>query len=511
MWVRVYYHIVRATNGTGGFDPNQLSSLTTRLNKDYNKYGILFSYKGFEYIDDSQFYNMDASLGSTIFYKNRQADAVDVYLVNSYIPASGEVAISGCAQYLPSTALLCVNAAALGILSHEMGHCLGLFHTHRGANYGPSPETGGTTCEEMINGSNCNSCGDYMCDTPASPNLQYFSNSNCQYTGSFTQNGQPFNPSVNNIMSYAPDNCRTVFSQQQVYAMKNTLNSSSARETGVAETTISGPAVVCGSASFNCSNVRAGYAVVNWSSSNPGIASINSSGVVTRNSDGVVTLTASIANNGHTYFVSKDVYVGVPPALSGTYQYGTFVYAVNNPSTGIGVSNSTPNITINLQQSAPSISFVWATVSSGGSSSFSPNGPNASLYLAGGAYRNISCYPTNACGNGPTTTFNCYNYSGGFRLVASPNPTSLDLTVTATDVLTEQEALDLLKSDRLLLTDDLKKVDLVLYDKNGVVVAKGKFTDKKVKFNTQSVPNGTYYLHVGEGANVIKLQIMILH
>ena len=293
--------------------------------------------------------------------------------------------------------------------------------------------------------------------------------------------------------------------------MKNSLASSSARENNIAETIINGSNAVCGSAGYSCSNVRAGYSVVGWSSSNTGIASVDQSGTLTRVGDGLVTLTASIASNGHTYFITKDVAVGSPAALSGTYRYGPSVYAINNPSTGIGVSNSTPSITISLQQASPTTSFVWATVSSGGSSSFSGNGPNASLYLSGGAYRNISCYPTNACGNGPTTTFNCYNYSGSYRMVASPNPTSGDLMVTATEVLTEQEALSLIKTNQLLITDDLKKVDLLLYDKNGGIVQKGKLTEKKLKFGTQSVPNGVYYLHIVEGATSMKVQIQIQH
>ncbi|MBD8489821.1 T9SS type A sorting domain-containing protein [Echinicola sp. CAU 1574] len=70
------------------------------------------------------------------------------------------------------------------VSSHEMGHCLNLFHTFQGTMAG----TPG--CAEAINGSNCNSCGDLVCDTPADD-------------GFGTTFG--FNPDLTNIMSYYPD------------------------------------------------------------------------------------------------------------------------------------------------------------------------------------------------------------------------------------------------------------------------------------------------------------------
>ncbi len=63
------------------------------------------------------------------------------------------------------------------LMSHEMGHCLGLWHTH----HGTSPESGQdcngnslsdtNECCELVNGSNSASCGDYVGDTDADPRL----------------------------------------------------------------------------------------------------------------------------------------------------------------------------------------------------------------------------------------------------------------------------------------------------------------------------------------------------
>lgn len=65
--------------------------------------------------------------------------------------------------------------------SHEIGHCLDLLHTHQGT------QPGSAGCAENINGSNCNTCGDEICDTPAD-------------NGNGVVNG--YTPDLRNLMSY---------------------------------------------------------------------------------------------------------------------------------------------------------------------------------------------------------------------------------------------------------------------------------------------------------------------
>ena len=52
---------------------------------------------------------------------------------------------------------------ATSTVAHEMGHCLGLYHTHNGTG-----DNNGTP--ELVNGSNSSTAGDYITDTPADPN-----------------------------------------------------------------------------------------------------------------------------------------------------------------------------------------------------------------------------------------------------------------------------------------------------------------------------------------------------
>jgi hypothetical protein len=91
------------------------------------------------------------------------------------------------------------------ILAHEVGHNLGLLHTH---------ET--SSGFEYVDETNCATAGDAVCDTAADPNLSGKVNSKCEYIATNKDpNGQYYNPPVNNVMSYTVDSCRKVFTSQQ--------------------------------------------------------------------------------------------------------------------------------------------------------------------------------------------------------------------------------------------------------------------------------------------------------
>ncbi|MCB0760874.1 MAG: hypothetical protein KDC12_05075 [Flavobacteriales bacterium] len=98
------------------------------------------------------------------------------------------------------------------ILAHEVGHALGLPHTHGYTNNG--------TTNELVDGSNCETAGDHFCDTPADPNLLNYINSSCVYTGTLTDaNGDFYTPNTHNLMSYTYSHCPDHFSPMQCERM----------------------------------------------------------------------------------------------------------------------------------------------------------------------------------------------------------------------------------------------------------------------------------------------------
>lgn len=86
-------------------------------------------------------------------------------------------------------------------MAHELGHYFGLFHTFE-------RNTNGV---ELVNGSNCSSAGDLICDTPADPSGTAVADSNCDLDPAIADNnGDYYTPSICNIMSYYNNACNGI-------------------------------------------------------------------------------------------------------------------------------------------------------------------------------------------------------------------------------------------------------------------------------------------------------------
>ncbi len=90
-------------------------------------------------------------------------------------------------------------------LAHEIGHFFGLQHT-----FGKDVKPFST--DELPAGENCFNSSDWLCDTPADPNILI---RNCNEN----LEKSPFKPLLNNYMSYYPNICKNAFTKEQSIVM----------------------------------------------------------------------------------------------------------------------------------------------------------------------------------------------------------------------------------------------------------------------------------------------------
>lgn len=217
--IRVVAHIVRRTNGTGGMTMSELNTAMSILNQDYNPHNICFTLVNQDYINNDSYY--DGAINISIFSVNSTANAIDMYFLPNTCPTPGGRAQNIVAKAFVSGGTWTTNPPnavvnTSHIISHEMGHCLGLFHTHHGTyNEGTLGE-----CAELVNGSNSSTCGDFVTDTPADPHLGFNVSTSCNWLGSGTDaNGYPYNPNTNIIMAYTNPTCMQLFTVGQKQRM----------------------------------------------------------------------------------------------------------------------------------------------------------------------------------------------------------------------------------------------------------------------------------------------------
>jgi hypothetical protein len=211
-------HIVRRSNGTGGLTESELREAMVDLNEAYAGSGLSFYIheNTVRFVDDDNYYDFDASQEGDLIAVNNVTSTINIYFFNSL--SAGAAALCGYA-YFPDTGrdwIMMANGCTVGgtTLAHEVGHYFALWHTHGKTNNG--------TTDELVDGSNCATAGDDICDTPADPNLFGNVGSGCGLlSSSLDPNGDTFRPDPRNVMSYSSSSCRYLFSEGQKERMLN--------------------------------------------------------------------------------------------------------------------------------------------------------------------------------------------------------------------------------------------------------------------------------------------------
>jgi len=210
-------HHIRASNGSANVTLAEIYNEIDSVNHFYAIAGIVFvECMAPEIINDDYYYEFDFNLhDADVLNQFYTPNLVNMYFTNTVTSSNGS-SLCGYSRFPPSEdyVVMAANCATNGsTLAHELGHLFGLPHTHGGSS------------DELVDGSNCSTEGDYICDTPADPTLSNtIVSTACIYTGTATDaNGMPYAPDPNNIMSYSRKNCRDYFSPIQYAVIFSTF------------------------------------------------------------------------------------------------------------------------------------------------------------------------------------------------------------------------------------------------------------------------------------------------
>ena len=228
--INVFVHILQTTKGTRpdltGSKERIRDMVVARLNQDYrnNNTHISFRAIGVEEINyiNTTFGIDNAEQCNKAMTLNNHANALNVYVIGAI--AANQKVTGKAADIFSNACILRPDAYYSSVLSHEVGHCLGLFHTHRGTaakwkQYNDNSEKGKV---EHVDGSNSTIAGDYITDTPADPCLWPWS----KYSGNSTitdDHGDRYNPLLHNIMSYNSYDYTNSFTPMQIQRMHESI------------------------------------------------------------------------------------------------------------------------------------------------------------------------------------------------------------------------------------------------------------------------------------------------
>lgn len=309
--LNVFIHIVRSNNGNG-LSSSIRNTIVSLLNSSYSDANIQFSLLGYDYIDNDDYFDtLEDSELDLLFSENAHCNAIDIYILgeNTTFGAAGR------ADGLFSSAFIVHgDFYDTSTLPHEMGHCFGLYHTFHGTD----PDAGTDDpdrCAELVDGTNSDTCGDYIEDTPADPND--FSGTSCTYNGTGTDvNGDSYNPDPSNYMCYVHKSCRINLTDGQIVRIRDAIVNTNLLQNTIAADS-SGPSAFCTSATFTLNNLPSTVTSIDWdhgpflsisSGEDEEECIVNSTG----NGSSWVRPTLVVTGCGTIPLPRQDVYVGKP-------------------------------------------------------------------------------------------------------------------------------------------------------------------------------------------------------
>lgn len=228
LFVPITVHIVGTDEGSGYADLVQVLEAFCLLNEDFEPVNVQFYMNGnFRFIDDSDYYDHSFTTGRFMMTKNNVPNTINAYIVDNPAGACG---------YSFYDRGISLSKSCIGsgdhTWAHEIGHYLSLPHTFRGwegyeheyDSIAPFEIEG--VLVEKADSSNCAEAGDGFCDTPADYLNDRWScnNDGLSQTLQMDPDSVEFRSHGKYIMSYSNDGCQSIFSDEQIDAMRANLN-----------------------------------------------------------------------------------------------------------------------------------------------------------------------------------------------------------------------------------------------------------------------------------------------
>ncbi len=216
-YIPVTFHLVGKTNGSGRINEKLVLEQLCALNEDFEAVGFRFFLKDtkFNYVNNDVIYDRPYEAEGGVMQFAKDDESVNIWLVNNANQEDGSEGVTrGYYRAFFDWIVLdksFVNKNSIG-MPHEMAHFFSLAHPFLGwdsdpydpGKHGdPAPvRSPGGQLTELMDGSNCESAADRVCDTPPDYNFGFGSN-NCAYSGGAKDpNGVLVNPDEANFVGY---------------------------------------------------------------------------------------------------------------------------------------------------------------------------------------------------------------------------------------------------------------------------------------------------------------------